>query len=231
MVIPPRYCRPRAYASFAGEVARLNRSPDALLGAAVSLCMHELPEADTAVVDHQIGAWADAIRRRVHQPSVQALLAHGHDLLFDRLGLTGNADDYYNPINSYLPLVMETRRGIPITLALVYVEVMRRLGVPAEGVAAPGHFLVAVHDMGSDSTIYIDPFHGGRMLSAEEAFDLIEQLADAPVPHTPDLLPVATPERWLLRMLRNLQLVFARQDRPTDVGAMRELAALLPLAA
>jgi len=227
MTDSPRCCHPRAYDVFAGQLARLDSSPDALLYAAVAIGMHELPEADPVIVDRQISELAEAIRRRVRHPSIQSLLAHGHEVLFEELGFAGNADDYYNPANSYLPLVLETRRGIPISLALVYVEVMRRLGVWAEGVAAPGHFLVAVHDRGNDEVVYIDPFHGGRLLREDEVHHMVEQLASIPLPHTPGLLPAAGPRVWLARMLRNLQAIFAQFNRPNDFGAMRELAALL----
>jgi len=223
----PHCCHPRAFELFAGQLARLDDSPDALLYAAVAIGMHELPEADPVIVDRQISDLAEAIRRRVTHPSIQSLLAHGHELLFEELGFAGNVDDYYDPTNSYLPLVLETRRGIPITLALVYVEVMRRLGVPAEGVAAPGHFLVAVRDRGNDSVVYIDPFNGGRLLTEQEVHDMIEQIASFPLPQVHRLLPVAAPRLWLTRMLRNLQAVFAQRNRSHDFAAMRELAALL----
>jgi len=227
MTPSPRCCHPRAFEVFAGQLARLDSSPDALLYAAVAIGMHELPEADPLIVDRQISELAETVRDRVHNPSIQSLLAHGHALLFEELGFTGNAEDYYNPTNSYLPLVLETRRGIPISLALVYVEVMRRLGVWAEGVAAPGHFLVAVHDRGNDAVVYIDPFHGGRLLTEHEVHDMVQQLASVPLPHTPGLLPTAAPRLWLARMLRNLQAIFAQINRPRDFTAMRELAALL----
>jgi len=225
----PSHCRRSAFELFAEQLAHL-RSPDALLYAAVAISKHELAEAHPLVVDQQLNEWADRIRSQLKRLDPRAMLAHGHDLLFDRLHFEGNESDYNNPFNSYLPIVMETRRGIPITMVLIYRELMRRLGLAVHGVNAPGHFLAAVEDPVSDELMYIDVFHGGRLLSRDEAFDIIEQVV-GPVPRTEQMMPLASPEQWLSRMLRNLEQLFARQHRAADVAAMNEMATLLDQAA
>ncbi len=82
--------------------------------------------------------------------------------LFERLGFTGNLEDYYNSENCFLNRVLDTRTGIPIALSVLYLEVARRLGLKCYGVGMPGSFLVALEEL----DLYLDPFHAGRLLSA-----------------------------------------------------------------
>jgi regulator of sirC expression with transglutaminase-like and TPR domain len=97
-----------------------------------------------------------------------AILAH---YLFEECAYRGNQEDYYDPRNSFLNDVLERRTGIPITLALVLLEVGARVGVPLEGVGFPGHFLVRV--VGGARTQLLDPFFGGRPI---EHAELLERL-------------------------------------------------------
>src|ERR1700677_2040410 len=89
-----------------------------------------------------------------------------NDHLFGDLGFRGNEIDYNDPRNSCLNYVLDRRTGIPIALSVVYIEVARRLGRPVSGVGLPGHFIVQYNDGEFES--YIDPFHSGKLLSAEE---------------------------------------------------------------
>src|ERR1700677_1353196 len=91
-------------------------------------------------------------------------VANAH--LFGDLGFHGNEIDYNDPRNSCLNYVLDRRTGIPIALSVVYIEVARRLGRPVSGVGLPGHFIVQYNDGEFES--YIDPFHSGKLLSAEE---------------------------------------------------------------
>ena len=102
----------------------------------------------------------DDLAMRCLDPSRDGVLAH----LFGAEGFRGNDADYYDPDNSMLDRVLDRRRGIPITLSVVLIEVGRRLGVPFTGIGAPGHFIVR-HD---GSGVYIDPFNGGRVLDDTE---------------------------------------------------------------
>ena len=85
--------------------------------------------------------------------------------LFDELGIHGNQEEYYDPRNSFLNEVLSRRLGIPISLSLLYIEVGKRLEVPLVGVGMPGHFMVRHRDV---EDLFIDPFHGGLLLSEEE---------------------------------------------------------------
>ena len=92
-------------------------------------------------------------------------MAHLHDVLFDVVGFVGNVDDYYNPANSYLPNVLRTRRGLPITLVLIYKCVAEQLGLTVRGINSPGHFLASVRNDSAaaastkdSSWMYVDPW-------------------------------------------------------------------------
>jgi regulator of sirC expression with transglutaminase-like and TPR domain len=242
MLIPrPVHCRPEAYDLFAAQMPVLG-STDALVTAAVAMAMHEMHDADPAEVDARLQDLADRIRARVRSDNRQALLAHAHDVLFEEEGFIGNAEDYYNPHNSYLPAVLRTKRGIPITLTLVYKAVLERLGFLVAGVNAPGHFLAALppEDTAAGATtkaggggatgdemLLVDPFFAGRTMTRDEAFERIEQIAGRPVPRTDELLAVASHRQWLARMLQNLQNIFGSTGRGADLAAMAELRGVL----
>ena len=151
------------------------------------------------------------------------------DHLFRTCGFRGNGEDYYDPRNSFLNDVLDRRTGIPISLSVVFIEVTRRLGVTADGVGFPGHFLVRV--AGERGPVLLDPFFGGRTVGDEE---LIERLRALPggrqlneVP--PDAVQVASTPEVLARMLRNLVRVYLdRRDTALALAAVDLLLVLLP---
>ena len=224
----PAYCRSTAYRAFAGALGRVDR-PGGLFRAAWAIAQHELPEADLASGEAAIDGLAAAVMKRVRSPSVDARLAHLHDVVFDVAGFRGNVEDYYAVGNSYLPEVLRTRRGLPIALALVYQCVAAKSGLVVHGVNAPGHFLVEVEtpsQRGAQS-MYVDPFHGGRLLTVAEALVRIDESTGHELSPKAAMLVRATPRQWLRRMLHNLQAVFAAGGRERDVFAMQELEQLM----
>ncbi|MCC6491711.1 MAG: transglutaminase family protein [Pirellulales bacterium] len=224
----PAYCRASAYRAFAAELPRIE-SPDGLFRAAWAISLHELPEADPQFGDKVIGNVVRAVHGRLRCRSQEALLAHLHDVLFDVLEFKGDAEDYYNPLNSYLPAVLQRRRGLPISLTLVYCRVAAGLGLRVHGINAPGHFLAEVEltDGHTGQSMYVDPFFGGGLLSTNEVFERIGQATGRSLEPQREMLTRATPRQWLLRMLHNLQAVFAATGRERDVYAMQELEGLL----
>jgi len=123
--------------------------------------------------------------------------------LFGELGFHGNETDFFDPLNSCLNQVLERRTGIPITLAVMYMEIARRLHMPVFGIGLPRNFVLQFDD-GNFAT-YIDPFHGGRAITAQECFALAgAKVAD------PILLQRATPKEIAMRMLQNLHGVYLR---------------------
>jgi regulator of sirC expression with transglutaminase-like and TPR domain len=127
------------------------------------------------------------------------------DLLFGEEGLRGNAEDYYDPRNSYLNEVLDRRLGIPITLALVCLEVGRRAGIPLEGVGFPGHFLLR---LGNHPHVLIDPFDTGRLLTQRDCEELLARLTNGEMRFEPRLLRTAGPRQILHRILNNLRGVY-----------------------
>jgi regulator of sirC expression with transglutaminase-like and TPR domain len=220
----PVHCRPKAFELFARQMPVLDTT-EGLLRAAVAISMHEIPGADPAEVDQQIQRLADRVRRRLRSRNVHAVLAHLHEVLFDEEGFAGNVDDYYNVANSYLPVVLETHRGIPISLTLLYKLVAERLGLPVQGVNAPGHFLGRV--VSRAEKMLIDPFYGGRVMTDTEAFERIRQVTGQPIPADMRLLKPATHVQWVARLLANIQHIFTQQARQEDLAAMVELHGLL----
>lgn len=169
--------------------------------------------------------------RPLHEQA-DALGAH----LYVHLGFAGNEDDYYDPKNSLLPDVLERRRGIPISLALVYCEVARRVGVRARGVGFPGHFLVRL-DCGADrdgqeAPIFVDPFFGGRVLDEAGLTALLGRVAGqakTAAVMRPDMLDPVGPRSMLLRWLHNLRSVYlARHELSRALLVVDHIAALSP---
>ena len=134
--------------------------------------------------------------------------------LFTELGLTGNREHYDDPRNSCLNEVLDRRTGIPITMALVYIEVARRSGIRAEGINFPGHFLVrALQDLHTDDPdegLIVDPFHGGAILGEQECRALLQRHMGEDAAYEPSLLARATRRQVLVRMLLNLKRLYVR---------------------
>lgn len=214
-------CRPEALADFRAALPLLP-STRGLVLAATAIARHELASADGPATWARLVAIAARIRTRVQAPDPQALLAHAHDELFVVEGFAGARDDYHAPANSYLPTVIARRRGIPIALCLCYKAVLGELGIDVQGIGAPGHFLVRVEIEGAPA--FVDPFHGGAVLSTAEAHARVEQVLGYKVHREPNVLAVADAGSWLRRMLRNLEGTFAQAQRERDRHAMQELA-------
>ena len=221
----PAYCHPAAFAAFAREIPQVDTTRG-LLRAAFAIAQHERPDANVGEAESTIRQLADTVNSRVRSPNPEARLAHLHDVLFDVVGFGGNIEDYYNPANSYVPDVLATHRGLPITLVLIYKCVAEEVGLTARGINSPGHFLAAVA-CGSDKWMYVDPFYGGGLLTEEDVFRRIAEATGCDDPPSPAWLTPATHRQWLARMLNNLQAVFAHTGRERDLYAMQELQDLL----
>ncbi len=224
MKLEPTACRPAAFHYFAEHLPTIDTT-DGLLHAAIGISMHALDDVNPADVDDCLLAMATRVRSRVRSNQVKAVLAHLHQVLFQEEGFAGAQSTFYRPLNSYLPAVIESKRGIPVTLGLLYKVVADRAGLHVEGVNAPGHFLVRVR--GQDDWMLVDPYFGGTPLSREEAFERIGRVTGKKVPHTRHYLQPATHTQWISRILTNLQHVLANENRQHDLAAMNELHALL----
>src|SRR5262249_1059961 len=121
----PEFCRAAAFAAFQRGVETLDTT-DGLLLATSAIALHALPASDPAESDRYLAELAARVRSRARSGSVQAILAHLHDVLFAEEQFQGNTEEYYLPQNSYLPEVIRTKRGLPILIALVYKVVGER---------------------------------------------------------------------------------------------------------
>ena len=217
-------CRPEALAALRRGLTEVETT-GGLVNCVAAVAMQEMPETDPGAVSSAFDEIAETIRRRVHGDSPQALLAHAHAVLFDEMGFAGDIEEYDDPRNSYLPAVLERRRGLPITLTLLYKAVLERVGLSVMGINAPGHFMAAVRagDPGQESAeMIVDVFDGGRALTDAQA---IERLGDAladPPPFDRSLLSHATHTQWLLRVIQNLLASFHRRGDQPRLAAMLE---------
>ena len=165
-------------------------------------------------------------------PTVQARLLS--DYLYVVRGFHGTKGDYYDPRNSFLNDVLDRKTGIPITLAVVYIEVARRLGVEAMGVGFPGHFLVRLSPQLGDRSrdlnepVIVDPFHQGRLLDEAALNDLLRR-AKVRAPLTKDMLEPARTRHVVARMLMNLRGIYTtRGDTARLLVVLDRLIDLLP---
>ena len=205
----------------------------AQLEPAVAVGQDALPTLDVQGVLADIDALAAKLRHRIAADAAPlARLRLLNHYFFQELGFAGNVNDYYDPDNSYLHRVLETRRGIPITLALVYIEIASQIGLDARGVSFPGHFLVKLRM--PQGEVVIDPFNG-RSLSRD---DLDERIApyrrrnglldEAELP-LGLFLQGATPRAVVARLLRNLKEIHrGAEDWARLLLVMRRLVVLLP---
>jgi len=131
-------------------------------------------------------------------------------VIFETYRFHGNETNYYDPRNSFLNDVLARRTGIPLTLSIVYIEVARRLARPVYGVGLPGHFLVRYDD--SDYQAFLDPFHTGRALSAEQCHELAKSVTGTDASANPLVLSPVSTRYILVRMLNNLKAIYLRQE-------------------
>jgi regulator of sirC expression with transglutaminase-like and TPR domain len=143
-----------------------------------------------------------------------------------RAGFSGTAEDYDDLRSSLLPAVLRRRRGLPILLSVVWLEVARRLGLPAYPVGLPGHIVVAIGSPADN--VLVDPFAGGRLITVHEA---AEKVRASGTPFTRAHLAPLPPVDLLTRVLTNIRVLAARADAPRTRLWAVELSLLLPRAA
>ena len=146
------------------------------------------------------------------------------EYLFDELGFRGNTERYYSAENSCLSQVLLNRTGIPITLAVVLIEVSRRLDRPVFGVSLPGHFVARYGEDGEG--LFIDCFHGGRLMDAGQCRELALEVSGVDIASNPALLEAATKRSILVRMLNNLRNAYLREENFASQIAVLDLLLL-----
>jgi regulator of sirC expression with transglutaminase-like and TPR domain len=204
-----------------------------LLEAAILLAQDEHPALDVQAVLDQIDELALRLRQRLPEdaPPVHRLRILNR-YFFRELGFSGHVNDYHLADNSYLHRVLQTRLGIPISLALIYLEIAGQIGLTARGISFPGHFLVKVRLPAGEAVI--DPFTGESLSRdrLEQRLEPWRRQLDLPDEDEVPLglfLQAAEPREVLARMLRNLKAVHERQgDLPRQLAVLERLVRLLP---
>jgi regulator of sirC expression with transglutaminase-like and TPR domain len=212
---------PEAARDALGALLRDRPHPFPIDRAALLLAVEEYPGLDPQPCQAQLDAYAARVETAAAGLEPRRRMAALRRVLFEEEGFHGNRDAYYDLRNSYLNEVLERKLGIPITLAAVMLGVAGRLGWPLAGVSFPLHFLVRYVD--SDEPLAADPFHGGLLLGREELEERWRLATGSEPPAGEALLPPATPEAILTRMLNNIRIIHAhhqRFDRAAEVTTL-----------
>ncbi|HSC93844.1 MAG TPA: tetratricopeptide repeat protein [Burkholderiales bacterium] len=205
-----------------------------LVESALLIAAHEYPELDVAAYQARMDRIAATLKARLRRDigPVESIVALNR-YLFEELGFRGNAREYYDPRNSFLNEVLDRKLGIPITLAIVYIEVGRHIGLALHGVSFPGHFLVKCP--ARDGVIVLDPYAGGASLSLEHLQQRLRALrggAAPPADLAQRMLAAAGKKDILARMLRNLKGIYLqRRDFSRALAAADRVITLEPGAA
>lgn len=204
-----------------------------LLEAAAAIAQDEEPTLDIQAVLATCDALMVRLKRRLKRDAepIQQLTAL-NQFFYQELGFSGNANNFYAPENSYLNEVFRTRRGIPISIAVIWLELARGLGLQADGVSFPGHFLVKVTL--PEGLVVLDPLTGqslGLERLSEQLLPFRNRTDDGEDADTPLglYLQPAAPRDILTRMLRNLKEIFSSQtDWPRLKCVLDRLIVLNP---
>jgi regulator of sirC expression with transglutaminase-like and TPR domain len=170
-----------------------------------------LDDPDPSLVSMQLNEWAFTLAGRMPLPwnthkAIDAL----NDLLFVELGFHGDRETYDDPLNALLPEVVTRRKGLPISLCILWVDLARRMGFDAVGVGLPGHVIAALRtDLG---LLCFDPFHQGRAVGEESGAELVKSATAGRVTFHRDMLRPTADRQLLIRLVRNLHLRFMHAE-------------------
>lgn len=213
--------------NFAQEVSLADQDID-LAKAALYIAQEETPSLNIETYLGQLDEWAQQIQGLLPQERYPLRVIQCiNQVLYDDLGFVGNEDNYYDPRNSFLNEVMERRTGIPITLALVYLEVARRIEFPMVGIGMPGHFLIRPEF--KDAGIFVDAFHKGEVLFPEDCEQRLQEIFAQPVKLEDQFLEAVSKKEFLARMLTNLKLIYInQQDLERALAVIEQLLLVFP---
>src|SRR5262245_43888243 len=210
---------------FVRAVQRPERVLD-LARAALLVAAESDPRMDIDGQMHTLDSWAAELRGRL-DPDWNNLqkLARLRAFVFEELGFRGDSQDYFSPSNSLLHEVMERRRGVPLTLAIIFMELGWRIGIPFEGVGFPGHFLVRM--TGEPGDLVLDPFNHARTMHEDDCRRLLDEVTGGRIAFDGRLLASVSKRDILTRLLRNLKGAYLRSHE--DEGALAAVERLLLL--
>lgn len=216
------------------EFARIAGKPESELEldyASFLIAACEYPELDVRTYLRRLDMLSSGIAEQMPSgadPLEQVTVIN--EFLFRQRRFRGNAENYYDPRNSYLNEVLDRRLGIPISLSILYMELARRLRMPIRGVGLPGHFVVRYDAPKVD--LFVDPFNGGRLLTSDDCHELVMRALGGyqAVSFGHFLQPIG-PRAVLIRMLTNLKVIYFHQsDADRVVRVLNQIVQLNPKA-
>jgi regulator of sirC expression with transglutaminase-like and TPR domain len=199
-----------------------------LAKAALFVAQEEYPHLDTEEYLNALDTIALELSERLPSDRYpMKVIQVINQYLYEDLGFTGNTENYYDPRNSFLNDVIDRRTGIPITLAVVYLEIARRIDFPMVGIGMPGHFLLRP-DV-AEMEIFVDAFHGGEIMFPQDCEERLSQVYQQPVTLQPEYLPILSKTQILVRMLSNLKYIYLnQQDLERALAAVERILLLTP---
>jgi regulator of sirC expression with transglutaminase-like and TPR domain len=197
-----------------------------LARAALLVAAEAEPALDVEAHLATLGGWGATLATRL-EPGWNNLqrLARLRAFVYDELGFRGDTRDYFAPENSLLHEVLRRRQGVPLTLAIVMLELGWRIGMPLEGVGFPGHFLVRL--TGEPRDLVLDPFEHGRSMHEDDLRRILGSTTQGTVAFGPELLASVGKRSMIVRLLHNLKNAHVR--RGEDAGALAAVERLLAL--
>ncbi len=181
------------------------------------------PDLDISGLIRRLNFMAEKIARDLPMTGHPlAFIDHLNKWLFEKYRLRGNSVDYYNPDNSFIDRVLDNKKGIPISLSVIYMLISKRLDIPVLGVSMPAHFIVKF-DNGFDE-IFLDPFYNGKIYSRQEC---LNYLKNANRTNYNEILSGCSNVDTIMRTMRNIHLLYSSyKDKPQQVA---EINAILEL--
>ena len=204
-----------------------------LTEAAIAVAQHDYPDLDVQGVLDQIDQWGNRLKQRITSdtPPIQRLQLLKH-FFYNELGFGPNPNDFYAPENSYLHQIIESRRGIPISLAILMMELGQQIGLNIRGVSFPNHFMMRISLQQGE--IIMDPLNGDS-LSKNQLQEMLDPYLDAKGYRGELSLPLniflrASSSREILsRFMRNLKMIYSEDERwERLLGIQERLVILLP---
>ena len=166
----------------------------------------EYPELNISKYIEKINEMGNSLKIKIGQVKNSTYhISMLNEYLFDELGFDGAEEDYYDPGNSFLNVVLDKKTGIPITLSIIYAEVAKSIGLDLQIIGFPGHVIVKYKE-----EIILDPFYSGRLLTIEDLEEILTRNFGEVVEFVPEYLNEATTDQLLTRLLRNLKNAYTQ---------------------
>ena len=166
----------------------------------------EYPELNISKYVEKINEMGNSLKIKIGQVKNSTYhISMLNEYLFDELGFGGAEEDYYDPGNSFLNVVLDKKTGIPITLSIIYAEVAKSIGLDLQIIGFPGHVIVKYKE-----EIILDPFYSGRLLTIEDLEEILARNFGEVVEFIPEYLNEATTDQLLTRLLRNLKNAYTQ---------------------